>query len=108
MRYSNYCFDNNKNVRFFASNIDEAKELCDYLNNELSYRIQVSEGKEFHPTPHYLIICENYNATKKLNFFKSLMEVNANIGYSTIIVDKSLNNLPSKCSNFILNKIITE
>ena len=101
LRYSNYCFDNNKTIRYFASNIDEAKELCDHLNNELNYRIQVSEGKDFHPTPHYLIICENYNATKKLNFFKSLMEIDANIGYSTIIVDKSLNNLPSKCSNFI-------
>lgn len=101
LKYSNYCFDNNKTVRYFAANIDEAKELCDYLNNELNYRIQVSEGKDFHPTPHYLIICENYSATKKLNFFKSLMEIDTNIGYSTIIVDKSLNNLPSKCSNFI-------
>ncbi len=101
LKYSNYCFDNNKTVRYFASSLEESKELCEMLTNELNYRIQISDSKPISPTPHYLIICENYSLVNKLNFFKTLTELDVNVGYSTLILGKSLNNLPSKCSNFI-------
>ena len=102
LRYSNYNLSNDKSVRYFASNIEEAKNLCDYLNVELNNRLSMAEdanGSDF--SPYYLIICENYKEVKKLNFFKILMEMNNNIGYSTIVIDRSLSNLPSKCVNFI-------
>ncbi len=102
LKYSNYSLSNDKSVRFFASTIDESKDLCDYLNVELNYRLSISEEVQgsLHK-PYYFIICETYKDVKKFNFFKTLMEANKSVGYSTAIVERSLNNLPSKCVNFI-------
>ena len=102
LKFSNYNISNDKSIRYFATNIEDAKKLCDDLSIELNNRISGSEntnGSDF--SPYYLIICENYKDLKKLNFFKTLTEMNKNIGYSTIVVDRSLGNLPSKCVNFI-------
>lgn len=104
LKYSNYCFNTEKSVRFFATNIDEAKELSSYLMQELNFKIQVTEGGTKplpNPKPYYLIICDSYSMYKKIDFFKVLLEVDNNIGYSTIIIENKLDKLPSKCINFI-------
>ncbi len=102
LKYSNYAFDNNRRVRYFATNMEETKELSDILLSELSYRIEAANGKDLeNVTPYYIIIDENYSETKKIGFFKELLDSDVNLGYSTIILDKSINNLPSKCYNFI-------
>ncbi len=104
LKYSNYCFTNDKSVRYFASNLDEAKELGSYLLQELSYKAQVAVqagGNLPNQKPHYLIICDNYTAYKKTDFFKVLTELDGQIGYSTIIIENKLDKLPSKCINFI-------
>jgi len=103
LKYSNYCFTNDKSVRFFASNLDEAKELGNYLGQELIYKVNaISGGGKLPPQkPHYLIICDNYTSYKKTEFFKVLTELDDQIGYSTIILENKLDRLPSKCINFI-------
>ena len=40
LKYSNYCFNTEKNVRFFATNIEEAKELSSYLMQELNMTLE--------------------------------------------------------------------
>ncbi len=103
LKYSNYCFTNDKSVRFFAANLDEAKELGNYLVQELAYKLNIiQDGAKLPPQkPHYLIICDNYSAYKKVDFFKLLTELDDQIGYSTIILENKLDKLPSKCINFI-------
>lgn len=104
LKYSNYCFTNDKRVRFFASTIDESKELGNYLIQELNYKTQLAaeqNGTLSNQKPHYLIICDNYSAYKKNDFFKVLTELDSQIGYSTIIIENKLDRLPSKCINFI-------
>ncbi len=102
IKFSNYCFDDNKSIRYFAGSQEESKELGDVLVNELNYRIQLGdEVNAKNLSPYYIIICENYSSLKKINFFKTLTECDYNVGYSIIFLDSNLNNLPSKCSNFI-------
>ncbi len=104
LKYSNYCFTDDKSIRFFASNMDESKELGNYLIQELSYKLQFIEGSDSKlppQKPHYLIICDNYPSCKKIEFFKILTELDSQIGYSTIILENKLDKLPSKCINFI-------
>ena len=108
LKYSNYNFSNNRKIRYYDTNNEEYKNLSEYLHQELQYRLEVSRnnqssGKNF--KQYYIIICDNYTEAKKLDFFKELVEVNSNVGYSAIFLDNSLSNLPSKCVNFItLNK----
>ena len=104
LKYSNYCFNTDKSFRYFASNIEEARNLSSYLIQELNYKIQMTNNGEDElsaPKPYYLIICDSYSAYKKVDFLKALLEVDKNIGYSTIIIENKLDRLPSKCINFI-------
>ena len=103
LKYSNYCFDSDKNFRYFATNIEEARTLSSFLIQELNYRVQISSSDSgtINPKPYYLIICDNYSNYKKVDFFKTLLELDKNIGYSTIIIENKLDKLPSKCTNFI-------
>ncbi len=104
LKYSNYCFDSEKNFRYFATNVDEARDLSSYLIQELNFRVQLAESTESglkEPKPYYLVICDNYSNYKKIDFFKTLLETDYNIGYSTIILENKLDKLPSKCINFI-------
>ena len=102
VKFSNYCFDDNKNIRYFAGSQEEAKELSEALVNELNYRIQIAaENNIKNVNPYYIIICENYSLLKKMTFFKTLTECNYNAGYSILFLNSNLNTLPSKCSNFI-------
>lgn len=104
LKYLNHTFDNNKNIRFFCSNIEEIKEVCQYLEGELSRRAKVNSDKK-NPNsiskPHYLLVVDDYSEVKKTNFMKTLTEIDASFGFSLIIIEKSLSKLPSKCVNFI-------
>lgn len=98
LKYLNHTFDNAKNIRFFCSEIEDIKKVCEYLEYELLNRIQ-NEGSL--KKPHYLLIVDDYSEVKKTKFMKSLVEIEENIGFSIIIIEKSLSKLPSKCVNFI-------
>ena len=101
VKFSNYCFDDNKNIRYFAGSQEESKELSDALVNELNYRTQIEGNSIKNVNPYYIVICENYSLLKKMNFFKTLTDSDRNLGYSIIFLDSNLGSLPSKCSNFI-------
>ncbi len=103
LKYSNYCFTNDKSVRFFATNLEEVKNIGSYLIQDLLVKKEIIAGnQELAPQkPHYLIICDEYSAYKKVDFLKELVELDQNLGYSTIIIEQKLDRLPSKCTNFI-------
>ena len=100
IKYSMHAFTNDKAFRFFSSTPDTLQVIMDYLNQELNYRRQVMPET---PTPHYLIITDDYHRIKSQDFIKSLTEIKdeENVGMSMIILEKRMNNLPSKCSHFI-------
>ena len=100
MKYSLHCFNNEKTLRFFSSSPETTQILMDYLYQELNYRAQ---AKIDTPTPHYLIITDDYHRIKSQDFMKNLTEIDEeiNVGMSMLILEKRMNNLPSKCSYFI-------
>lgn len=106
IKYLPHNFDNNKQIRFFATNIEEAKELSNYLEQEVNYRRYDDKMNEVQRNytmfkPYYLIITDNYSKVKKTGIMKALTEVNNNYGFSIIILENRLSKLPSKCNNFI-------
>lgn len=100
-RYLKHCFSNDLQMRFFSSSPEGSKNLCDYLYMELQNRIQLSEGESRLFKPYYLIITDNYSQIKRHHFAKTLTEMDANLGFSLLILEKQLSKLPSKCANFI-------
>lgn len=98
LKYLNHNFDNYKNIRFFCSQIEDIKRVSEYLEYELLNRINSESNIR---KPHYLLIIDDYSEVKKTNFMKTLVEMDENVGFSIIIIEKSINKLPSKCVNFI-------
>lgn len=106
IKYLPHNFDNNKQVRFFATNNEEAKNLSSYLEQELNYRRYDENMAEVERSytdckPYYLIITDNYRKIRKTGIMKMVTEINNNYGFSLIILENRLSKLPSKCNNFI-------
>ena len=98
IKYLNHVFNNEKNFRFFATDLDSSKNVADYLSNELNYRVN---AKMTYPKPHYFVITDDYEKIKNFDFVKNFTESEDNLGFSLVILENSLSKLPSKCSNFI-------
>ena len=101
IKYLNHSFSNDKNIRFFSSNIETAKILGNYLNSEIQNRIQAMQEGQTLFKPYYIIITDDYSQIKRQSFTKILTELDANIGFSLVILENQMSKLPSKCNNFI-------
>ncbi len=102
VKYLNHNFNNDKSFRFFSSTLETSKNVAEYLNYEINNRLASIQGNKTSLfKPHYVIIIDDYNRVKKYDFIKTLSELDENLGFSIIILEDRLSNLPSKCSNFI-------
>ena len=102
LKYLNHTFTNERNFRFFASTIETAKNVSEYLNIEINNRLIGSKNnKDNNFKPHYVIIIDDYSRVKKYEFIKTLTENDDNLGFSVLILENRLSKLPSKCNNFI-------
>ena len=102
LKYLNHTFTNDKSVRFFSSSPDDAKVLSEYFNQEVQFRLNVlAQNESFLRKPYYIIFTDDYESIKKFDFVKTLTELDINLGYSFVILENRLGNLPSKCDNFI-------
>jgi len=103
-----HTFSNNKSVRFFADDMEEAKNISDYLMMELGKRlenfgneVEENEVKEKSFSPHYLIITDDYPMYRKLGIFETILKIKENVGFSLICVEKQMRRLPSECIYFV-------
>lgn len=102
IKQSQHTFSDNKDIRFFASDVEDIKEITNYLEEILYYRnSESSSDNDSIPRPYYLIITDAYNSVKRTGFFKSVEEAESNCGFSLIVLENLLSRLPSKCNNFI-------
>jgi len=102
IKYLNHNFTNDKSLRFFSTNSETIPEVSEYLNVEISNRInQLSNNKNQNHKPYYLIIIDDYEEVKKQEFIKNITETEENLGFSLLIIENRLSKLPSKCNNFI-------
>ena len=108
IKYLNHNFNNEKHFRFFASDAESTKAVLDYLTMEVNVRKNQKRNEETPPKPYYFVIIDDYSKVKRHDFIKVLTESEGNdgnesdLGFSLIIKENMLKNLPSKCNNFII------
>ncbi len=96
-----YVFDDLKQVRFYATNIDEVREVSLYLEKIFQDR-RAAGIKEFREVPpYYLIITDNYHMYRDIEIINDILNQDVNYGFSLMIMSTKLQNLPSECKNFI-------
>ena len=99
-----HCFSNDKQVRYLASNNDEYKEVCYRLENILSSRIEGAGTS----TPNvkdyktiYLVITDCIKSVRNYDLIKKILESKQNYGFSLLILNEKISNLPDQCNSFI-------
>ena len=104
-----HVFSNNKQVRFFATDIEEIKYISSYLEQELFNRVAnnesviENENKDNENTylPNYLIITDDYPMIRKVGIIDKILSTKQNFGFNMAVIENRLGKLPSECVNFI-------
>ncbi len=102
-------WNNNRSVRYFATNLDEAKEISLELEKEMQARkFKDNNGKmelsgvDYHKyNPYYMIITDDYKLVRDIELVKDVCEMPINYGFSLIVVSPRLVNIPNECKTFI-------
>ncbi len=109
LKITPHVWSNNKQIRYFATNLDEAKEISLNLEQEFQARKfkEVSGKMEVNNTdyhrykPYYLIITDDYKSVRDVDFIKDVCESEINYGFSLIVISPRLVNIPNECKTFI-------
>ncbi len=102
IKNSPHCFTDGKELRFFATNNDEYKEICYYLDKIFNDRTNnnSSNTKEEYNTV-YLVITDCFKKIKDFDIIENILNSKNNYGFSLFIIDNKIINLPDQCISFI-------
>lgn len=111
-----HCQSDDKTQRFFSTTLEQAKELSNYLIEELKERKEQknnknqSEDKEEkidtkniykNYAPYYLIITDDYSIAKETKIVEEVSKKSNNYGFSLLAIDDSMQNLPTQSEIFV-------
>lgn len=96
-----HCWNSNKLIRFFGTNLDDAKQISSYLENIIQQRKDDKSEKSSGYSPHFVIFTDNIKKYRDLEIIKSVLSATNNVGFSLIILNNRLSSLPNECLNFI-------
>ena len=89
-------WDNNKKIRFFATNSDEIKELSSYVEKNILIREDDESQNYDDNIPYYVIINTSNTLFQKSDSFRQLLSYQNNCGFSIIFLTEELKDLPKE------------
>ncbi len=95
-----HSWNSNKSIRFFGANLDDAKQISSYLENIIQQRKE-EEIEKSNYSPHFVIFTDDIKKYRDLEIIKSILGIAKNVGFSLIILNNRLANLPNECVNFV-------
>ena len=124
LKYLPHCHNETRKFRFYSENEDEAKQLSNYLEKIYQSRWDFmnqkngdEDGEKFEDKQksgennldeayknfdqYYLIITDNYVASKRLGIFQKILNHPYNAGFSMMMIEPTMQNVPSKCDNIV-------
>lgn len=115
IKFLPHCWDNQRTRRFIAATIDEKKKIASYLETVIKEREEAlypeegsgtkKEGekpdayKEFNC--YYLIITDDISSCRHLDVINKILNMKDNLGFSVIIKNDRISNLPNQCTTFM-------
>ncbi len=93
----NHCWDNGRNVRYVATNMQEAEGISSELIRILNRR----KGEQSNKHPHYLIICDEIEKYKNLKIIEEITHLREYIGFNVIAFSLKLQDIPEAFRTFI-------
>ncbi len=109
LKVAPHCWNNDKSFRYYATNIDEAKEISLNLEQELQARKykDVNGNRELNDAdykryrPYYVLITDDYKLIREIEIVKDVADLPINVGFSLVVISPRLVNIPNECKTFI-------
>jgi len=110
-----HCWNSDKSVRYFATDLEETKTIISELEKTFNERKIIQSDKQSKNasgenlettnvyrnfSPYYLIITDDFKIAKQLDFINILLGIKENYGFSILLLEKSMQNLPNVCNTF--------
>lgn len=115
IKYLPHCFSDDKQLRFFATNTEEVKTVCTFLDNEYSNRRlkktaaeesenekskEKEDSERINYYPYYLVITDSFRRIRNNKFIDTFLSDRNNYGFSFVIFEKNMKNLPKESDKF--------
>lgn len=94
----NHCFDDEKNNRYYATNILDAQNISSMLERELNQR--KIKNEEFN-APYYLVISDCIDVYRNLNIIDDIIDADEKLNFGLLMFDTKISDIPNKCINFV-------
>lgn len=116
IKFLPHCWDNSRTRRFIAATIDEKKKVANYLENVINEREEIlnPQGKKDKESNqqldefaykkfgcYYLIITDDIASCRHLDVINKILDMKENLGFSMIIKNDRITNLPNQCTTFM-------
>jgi len=98
-----FIWNNEKTLRYYATNQDEINKVTGFLKEEFNYRKSFNNNDINYTSflPYYLIIADDVSLVKNNILIKEILETKQNYGYSVIMLSDKLDMLPNECATFV-------
>lgn len=101
-----HLFSDDRKIRFFATNNDEYKEVCYFLERIFESRKNDNKSNvKFEQL--YLIITDSFKKIRDIDLIKNILDSESYCGFSIFMLDKKMTNFPDQCTSFIDLSLIT-
>ena len=109
IRMAPHNWDNDHSIRYYSTNIDEAKYISLELEKEMQARkfkdnngnLEINTTDYHKYKPYYLLITDDYKLVRDVELVKDVCEMPINFGFSLIVISPRLVNIPNECNTFI-------
>ena len=102
VKYIPHIFSDDKSIRYFATNEEEVKIVCNYIENEMKERLEKADSDEYVPSPFYVVITDNYRNQKNIKLIDNIVNNRfSNLGISLLVVENTIKQVPITCETFI-------
>ena len=117
LKYLPHCISEDQENHFFATTEEEIKQTMNYLEKIRSERSkgdnpidndepktikdEKPEEKYKNFEQYYLLITDNFISTKKYEFIDHIVSEDYNYGFSILMFEETMQNLPSSCEHFV-------
>ena len=124
LKFAPHCWNDDRSVRYFVTNLDEAKEISSDLEEKYKSRIVENENenepkkkeeeeeirqeesndgtkKYKDKSPYYLIITDDYIMYKDVPIINWLQKKYTNYGFSLLTFSDTMKNIPNRCEKFV-------
>ena len=109
LKVAPHIWSNDRSTRYFATNLDEAKEISLALEKEFQGRkfkdnngkMEINGLDYKHYKPYYVIFTDDYKGIRDIEIIKDVAAADINYGFSLIVISPRLINIPNECKTFI-------